>query len=68
VARFLGCFAHGFALLLWAAAGLARLAHLADPTAGMDTLAAAIVAVILVNGLFAFIQEHRAERMLAALA
>jgi len=68
VARFLGCFAHGFALLPWAAAGLARLAHLADPTAGMDTLAGAIVAVILVNGLFAFIQEHRAERMLAALA
>ncbi len=67
-ARFLGCFAHGFALLLWAAAGLARLAHLGDPSAGMDTLAAAIVAVILVNGLFAFIQEYRAERMLAALA
>jgi calcium-translocating P-type ATPase len=67
-ARLLGCFAHGFALLLWAAAGLARLAHSADPTAGMDALAAAIVAVILVNGLFAFIQEYRAERMLAALA
>jgi sodium/potassium-transporting ATPase subunit alpha len=67
-ARLVGCIAHGFALLLWAAACLAWLAHLSDPTAGMDTLAAAIVGVILVNGLFAFIQEYRAERMLVTLA
>jgi magnesium-transporting ATPase (P-type) len=46
---------HFFALLLWAAAFLAYLA-------GTPELAWAIVAVILVNGIFAFAQEYRAER------
>jgi magnesium-transporting ATPase (P-type) len=41
---------HFFALLLWAAAGLAAFA-------GMPQLAWAIVAVILVNGLFSYWQE-----------
>lgn len=46
---------HFFALLLWAAAALAALA-------GMPQLSAAIIIVIVVNGVFAFIQEHRADR------
>ena len=46
---------HFFALLLWVAAGLAFVADLVP-------LALAIVAVVLVNGAFAFAQEHRAER------
>jgi calcium-translocating P-type ATPase len=45
---------HFFAVLLWGAAGLAVLA-------GMPQLGAAIVVVVLVNGLFAFAQEERAE-------
>ncbi|NUP10039.1 MAG: cation-transporting P-type ATPase [Polyangiaceae bacterium] len=56
----LGNFTHTLALLLWFAAGLA-LAARAVP------LAIAIVAVIAVNGLFAFVQEWRAERVLQAL-
>ncbi len=48
-------FAHFFAVMLWVAAGLAVLA-------GMPELAFAVVVIIVVNGLFAFVQEHRAER------
>ncbi|MGE5137649.1 MAG: cation-translocating P-type ATPase [Gemmatimonadota bacterium] len=50
-----GQLAHFFALLLWAAAGLAWLG-------GMPQLAIAIVIVIIVNGVFAFVQEYRADR------
>jgi calcium-translocating P-type ATPase len=46
---------HFFALLLWVAAGLAIVA-------GMPQLGAAIAVVVVINGLFAFVQEHRAER------
>ena len=48
-------FTHFFALMLWGAAALALLA-------GLPPLAVAIAAVILINGIFAFIQEGRANR------
>lgn len=48
-------FFHFFALLLWTAAALAILADLPE-------LGIAIVGVIILNGIFAFIQEYRAER------
>ena len=51
---------HLFALLLWAAAALAWLA-------GTPALSAAIVGVILVNAVFSFAQEYRAERAVQAL-
>jgi calcium-translocating P-type ATPase len=51
---------HPLALLLWVAAALAAV--------GASTvLAAAIVAVILLNALFAFVQERQAERAVEAL-
>jgi P-type Ca2+ transporter type 2C len=53
-------FIHLFALLLWAGAGLAWVA-------GMPQLAWAIIAVILINGLFSFWQEYQAERAAEAL-
>jgi magnesium-transporting ATPase (P-type) len=43
------------AILLWVASGLALLA-------GQLLLAAAIVVVIVLNAVFAFAQEHRADR------
>lgn len=46
---------HLFALMLWAAAVLALLA-------GLAPLALAIVVIIIVNGVFAFAQEYRADR------
>jgi calcium-translocating P-type ATPase len=52
---------HPLALLLWGASVLALLA-------GTAVLAAAIVAVILLNAGFALLQEHQAERAVEALA
>lgn len=56
-----------FSVILWIAAGLAFVAEWADPGEGMAQIGAAVVAVILISGLFSFWQEHRIERMLAAL-
>jgi calcium-translocating P-type ATPase len=49
-----------FALLLWVAGALAFLA-------GLPELGWAILAVIVVNGVFSFVQEYRAERAVEAL-
>ncbi len=65
--RFLKEFIHFFALILWLAAGLAFLAEWSDPGQGMAKIGYAILAVILVSGLFSFWQEFRVERTLAAL-
>ncbi|GAA1411810.1 cation-translocating P-type ATPase [Catellatospora coxensis] len=51
---------HFFALLLWLAAALALLA-------GMPQLSVAIIIVVLVNGVFAFVQEYRADRAVERL-
>ena len=52
---------HFFALVLWVAAGLAFVA-------GMPQLTIAIIVVVVLNGVFAFAQEYRAERAGARLA
>ncbi len=51
---------HPLALLLWLAAGLAAVS-------GTPVLTGAIAVVILVNALFAFLQEQQAERAVEAL-
>ena len=53
--RLLGELTHFFALLLWASAGLAFLARLPQ-------LSAAVIAVIVLNGVFSLIQQTRADR------
>jgi len=65
--RFAREFVHFFALILWLAAGLAFLAEHYEPGAGMARLGVAIVGVIVVNGIFSFWQEYKAERAVAAL-
>ena len=50
-----GQMVHFFALMLWLAAALAFVAKLPQ-------LGVAIVVVVIFNGVFAFIQEYRAER------
>ncbi|HEX9122329.1 MAG TPA: cation-transporting P-type ATPase [Actinomycetota bacterium] len=52
---------HFFALMLWVAAVLAFVGRLPQ-------LAIAIVVVIVVNGVFSFAQEYRAERAVRALS
>ncbi|GAA2481130.1 cation-transporting P-type ATPase [Terrabacter carboxydivorans] len=52
---------HFFALTLWVAAGMALVG-------GMPQLAVAIAVVVVLNGVFAFVQEYRAERAGARLA
>ncbi|MHB9088067.1 MAG: cation-translocating P-type ATPase [Thermoleophilia bacterium] len=59
--QFLDNLIHFFALMLWAAAGLAFVG-------GMPQLGIAIIVVILVNGVFSFAQEFRAERAVRALS
>ena len=53
-------FTHTLALLLWFAAGLAFAARIPE-------LGGAILAVVIINGFFAFIQEYRAGQVVANL-
>ncbi|MEZ4552534.1 MAG: cation-transporting P-type ATPase [Dehalococcoidia bacterium] len=53
-------FTHTLALLLWFAGGLAL-------AAGIEELAFAVAAVIVINGVFAAAQEYRAERLVQGL-
>ena len=60
LARLIGQLTHFFALMLWIAGVLAIIA-------GMPQLGIAIFVVIVVNGVFAFVQEQRAEHAAARL-
>jgi len=57
---FLSQLTHFFAIMLWVAAAMAVLA-------GMSALGGAIALIVFLNGLFAFVQEHRADRATEAL-
>ncbi len=65
--RFAREFTHFFAVILWLGAALAFFAEYFDPGQGMARLGVAIVGVILINGVFSFWQEYKAERAVAAL-
>jgi len=65
--RLLREFVQFFSVILWAAAALAFIAEWSAPGEGMGRIGVALVACILVSGLFSFWQEHRVERTLNAL-
>ena len=67
ILRFIKEFVHFFALILWLAAGLAFFAESRQPGGGMAMLGYAILGVIVINGLFSFWQQYRAERAISAL-
>ncbi|MBI3771757.1 MAG: cation-transporting P-type ATPase [Gammaproteobacteria bacterium] len=67
VLRLLRSFTHFFALVLWLAVLLAFVADGLQPGQGMGLLGYAILGVILINGLFSFWQEYRADQAISAL-
>jgi calcium-translocating P-type ATPase len=60
-------FTHFFALILWTAAVLAFVADHFDSGQGMFSLGVAIIGVIIINGIFSFWQEYKAEQAISAL-
>ncbi len=60
-------FTHFLAILLWIAAGLSFAADFMRPGEGMATLGWAILGVIIINAVFAFFQEYKAEHAVQAL-
>lgn len=65
--KFLGGFTHFFAIILWIGAGLAFFAEWKAPGGGMHFLGWAIVGVIVINAIFSYWQEFKAEQAIAAL-
>lgn len=67
VSSLLAQFTHFLALLLWFAAALCFLSEYLHPGEGLVRLGVAILAVILINALFTFIQEYRTEKAIEEL-
>ncbi len=65
--RFIKQFTHFLAMLLWLAASMSFLSEYLHPGEGMLMLGIAIIAVILINAVFTFIQEYKAEKALEEL-
>lgn len=68
LARTLGRqFTNFFAILLIISAVICFIAHRINPNEGMGVLGWALIVVALLNALFSFIQEYRAEKAMEAL-
>ena len=62
--RFLNQFTNFFALLLLVAAGLALWANRISPGQGYFHIGLALLAVVLLNAVFTFIQQYRSEKIM----
>src|SRR3990172_9286542 len=67
VLRLLSQFTHFLAIVLWLAAFFLFLSAYLKAGEGMLPLGLASVAVIVINAVFTFVQEYRAEKALEAL-
>ena len=67
ILKFLSQLTHFLAILLWTAALFCFISEYIHPGEGMLSLGIAIVAVIVINAVFTFIQEYRAEMALEAM-
>ena len=62
--RFLRHLTNLFALLLWCGAGLSLGAEYLLPGQGSLAIAIALICVVLLNGIFSYWQEHKAEAIM----
>ncbi|MBR9692577.1 HAD-IC family P-type ATPase [Candidatus Woesearchaeota archaeon] len=64
IVKFFRQFKNFFALLLLVGASLAFLAEYLDPGHGNIYIGLALIVVVLLNGLFTYLQEHQSERIM----
>lgn len=64
LSKFISQFTHFFAIILWFASALCFIANYLNPNSDMLPIGIAVILVIVINGIFSFIQEYRTEKTL----
>ena len=64
--KFLRQLTNLFALLLWCGAALSLISETVAPGQGSLAIAIALIGVVLLNGIFSYWQEHKAETIMAS--
>jgi sodium/potassium-transporting ATPase subunit alpha len=66
IIKFLRQLTNLFALLLWCGAALSLVSETVAPGQGSLAIAIALIGVVLLNGIFSYWQEHKAEAIMAS--